>query len=63
MAYRFTRKRDIDPLQPKCEKKIYYSLEEAIGVAEHMKSTRYVRNLRPYRCMMCGFWHLTSSHD
>jgi hypothetical protein len=63
MAYKTTRGKRPEPVDPPCNKTIYHSAEEAMDVVRHITETRVVRALRPYRCSVCGFWHLTSRQD
>jgi len=60
MAYRVSSKATIQPLEPKCKKRVYNSPEEADAMIRHIKETRRVPGIRAYQCSMCGFWHLTS---
>jgi len=52
--------KNIDPIQPSCRKAIYNSMEEAQDMIKHIKETRVVREITAYKCLICGFWHLTS---
>jgi hypothetical protein len=61
MAYKLTKKNNIDPLQPVCRKPMYNSLEEAQDMINYIRENRVVRDIRAYKCDICGFWHLTSS--
>lgn len=60
MSYKHSDKKKIPPVDPVCRKTIYHSLEEAQDMARHINETRVVREIRVYRCSVCGFWHLTS---
>ncbi|HEY5471344.1 MAG TPA: hypothetical protein VIK07_12555 [Bacteroidales bacterium] len=53
-------RRKIDPIEPTCKKTIYGSLEEAQDMINHIKETRRVQEIHAYKCLTCGFWHLTS---
>jgi hypothetical protein len=48
------------PLEPGCKKTIYNSQEEAQDMINYIREIRAVRDIRPYKCNICGFWHLTS---
>jgi hypothetical protein len=48
------------PLEPACKKTIYNSQEEAQDMINYIREIRTVRDIRPYKCNICGFWHLTS---
>ncbi len=48
------------PLYPVCKKRIYHTLEEAQDMIKYINENRIVREIRPYKCSECGFWHLTS---
>lgn len=50
----------IAPLDPVCKKKIYFTQEEALDMVKYINEHRVVREIRPYKCTECGFWHLTS---
>ena len=39
---------------------MYNSLEEAQDMIYYIKENRSVQELYAYKCMICGFWHLTS---
>ena len=60
MAYRFSKNRSVDPIVPSCKKKIYQTREEAEEMIRHIRETRCVKELHPYRCELCGLWHLSS---
>jgi hypothetical protein len=50
----------IDPIEPSCKKTIYNSIEEAQDMINYIKENRRVQEIHAYKCMLCGFWHLTS---
>jgi len=60
MAYKLTKRNNIDPIQPGCKKPVYYSEQEAQDMIKYIKETRVVREIRAYKCDVCGYWHLTS---
>lgn len=60
MAFRLSNIKKIDPLGPPCAKKVYYSLEEAQDMVNYIRESRRVREINAYKCLLCGFWHLTS---
>ena len=60
MPYKFPYNKNVTPAGPDCGKRIDYTAEEAREMIEHLKETRYVRDIHAYQCPECGFWHLTS---
>lgn len=60
MVYKHSNIKKIDPIEPSCRKTIYSSPEEAQDMINHIKETRSVREIHAYKCLTCGFWHLTS---
>jgi len=62
MGYKPFSRKKAEPVQPPCKKTIYYSLEEAQDMIRHITETRIVREIRAYKCPVCGFWHLTSKN-
>jgi hypothetical protein len=60
MAYKLSNKKRIDPIGSSCKKKTYYSHEEALDMIKYIKESRRVQEIHVYKCMDCGFWHLTS---
>ncbi|MDX9930903.1 MAG: hypothetical protein RBS37_13745 [Bacteroidales bacterium] len=60
MKYRPLKKERIDPIDYPCKKEVYYTPEDAQMMISHIEETRVTRNLKAYRCNVCGFWHLTS---
>jgi hypothetical protein len=60
MVYKYSNKKDINPLEPPCRKTIYNSPEDAQDMVRFIKENRNVREIKAYRCTICGFWHLTS---
>lgn len=60
MVYRSHKIKNIPPFEPSCRKTVYYSLEEAQDMINHINETRVVKAIRAYKCTICGFWHLTS---
>jgi hypothetical protein len=60
MGYKISNIKKINPIEPPCKKAIYNSLEEAQAMIRHINENRNVREIRAYKCMTCGFWHLTS---
>jgi hypothetical protein len=59
MAYKFTKIKS-NPIELPCRKKMYNSPEEAQDMIQYIKESRQVREIKVYRCTICGFWHLTS---
>ncbi len=60
MRYRVSDKKAVTSLEPPCRKTIYHSKEEAEDIIKHISETRGGREIKSYRCDVCGFWHLTS---
>jgi hypothetical protein len=60
MGYKLPKTKKISPLELPCKKTIYNSLEEAQDMISYIKENRRVREISAYKCMSCGFWHLTS---
>jgi hypothetical protein len=61
MGYRRLKINKIDPIEPPCRKTIYNSFEEAQDMIRYIKEKRVVKEIHPYKCRICGFWHLTSN--
>ncbi|MGD0583975.1 MAG: hypothetical protein ABR974_13640 [Bacteroidales bacterium] len=59
MSYKLTNK-NINPVNPPCRKTIYNSLEEAQDMIRYISENRGGKEIRAYKCTVCGFWHLTS---
>jgi len=58
-----SRKSSLNKIQPinlPCKKTIYNSPEEAGDMISYLMQNKGARELYPYKCMICGFWHLTS---
>jgi hypothetical protein len=60
MVYRSSKERKINSVEPPCKKTIYNSREEAEDMIRYIRETRVTREIRAYKCAICGFWHLTS---
>ncbi len=60
MAYKLSTKKKVDPVEPPCKKTMYNSFEEAQDMIQYIRENRNGRELYTYKCMNCGFWHLTS---
>lgn len=60
MANKLTNIKKIHPVEPPCKKTIYHSLEEAQDMITYINETRVSKEIRAYKCQICGFWHLTS---
>jgi hypothetical protein len=52
--------RKINPIELPCRKKMYNSFTEAKESIEYLQENRWVKDLSAYKCIICGFWHLTS---
>jgi hypothetical protein len=61
MAFKVPGKVKNDPLNLPCKKAIYHSQEEAMDMISYINETRVTKAIRPYKCPVCGFWHLTST--
>jgi rubrerythrin len=60
MVYKASNTKKPEPIQPLCKKTIYHSEEEAQDMIRYIKENRNVREIKVYKCTVCGFWHLTS---
>jgi hypothetical protein len=60
MAYKFSNNKKIDPIELPCKKTMYNSAEEAQDMIRYIKEHRQVHEIHAYKCISCGFWHLTS---
>ncbi|HOP00028.1 MAG TPA: hypothetical protein PLV06_06030 [Bacteroidales bacterium] len=60
-SFRTAGKKNIPSLEPPCRKAIYHTREDAEDMIRHIAETRTGREIRAYRCDICGFWHLTRS--
>jgi hypothetical protein len=60
MGYRQPKIKNIDPVEPPCKKKIYYTPEEASDMIKYLRENRTNKPISVYKCTICGFWHLTS---
>jgi hypothetical protein len=63
MATIHSKLKNINPLEPPCKKTIYNSLAEAEDMIKYIKENRVVRDIKAYKCDVCGFWHLTSRKE
>jgi hypothetical protein len=60
MGYKLSNIKKIDPIELPCRKKAYNSPEDAQDMISYIKENRSVREIKVYKCTICGFWHLTS---
>jgi hypothetical protein len=60
MGYKLPNIKKINPIELPCKKAMYNSLEEAQDMIRYIRENRRVREIHAYKCMTCGFWHLTS---
>lgn len=60
MRYKTITGKNLDPIETPCKKAIYQTREDAEDMIRHIAETRTGREIRAYRCDVCGFWHLTS---
>jgi hypothetical protein len=63
MGYKLSNPKKIESIEPPCRKKIYSSFDEAQEMIRYIKENRRVREIRAYKCLICGFWHLTSKSE
>jgi hypothetical protein len=61
MVRKLSNIKNVDPIEPQCRKPIYNSMEEAQDMIRYITENRVVKEIHPYKCTICGFWHLTSS--
>jgi hypothetical protein len=60
MGYKVSNINKIPPVEPTCRKTIYNSQSEAEDIIRYIRENRVVKEIHAYKCMTCGFWHLTS---
>jgi hypothetical protein len=60
MKYTKINTEKISPLGIPCKKAIYHSREEALDMIKYINEQRITKAIKPYKCSVCGFWHLTS---
>ena len=60
MGNKLTNIKKIHPIEFPCKKTIYNSLEEAQDMIAYINENRVSKEIRAYKCQICGFWHLTS---
>ena len=60
MGYKVSKIKGINPIGPSCKKTTYYSPEEAQDMIKYINENRSLKEINAYKCMICGFWHLTS---
>jgi hypothetical protein len=60
MVRKFLNIIKVEPIEPLCRKPAYNSMEEAQDMIRYITENRVVKEIRPYKCNICGFWHLTS---
>jgi hypothetical protein len=63
MGYRQSYIKKTDPVEPPCKKTMYNTAEEARDMIRYINEKRVGKEIRAYKCDICGFWHLTSKHD
>jgi hypothetical protein len=63
MGYKHSNPKKIQSIEPPCRKKIYNSYEEAQEMISYIRENRRVREINAYKCLICGFWHLTSKSE
>jgi hypothetical protein len=60
MKYKPTLIRKIYPIESPCKKAIYNSFNDAKESIDYLQENKGVKDLSAYKCLVCGFWHLTS---
>jgi hypothetical protein len=60
MGHKLSNSKKIHPVEPPCKKTIYNSLAEAQDMITYINENRVSKEIRAYKCLICGFWHLTS---
>ncbi|HLP74067.1 MAG TPA: hypothetical protein VK155_14270 [Bacteroidales bacterium] len=63
MKYRHLNIKKAEAVGLPCRKTAYHTSEEAEDMIKYINETRVTRNIRSYKCNVCGFWHLTSRSD
>lgn len=63
MGYKNSKIKKIYPIELSCKKTIYISIEEAQDMIKYIKENRRVQEIHAYKCLSCGFWHLTSKSE
>ena len=63
MKYKLPGRKDIAPFEAPCTKTAYNSKEDAEDIISHILQTRVTREIKAYKCDICGLWHLTSRGD
>ena len=59
MRYRVNKSKPA-PIGGSCKKTSYHTRDDAEDMIRHIKETRITKEIKAYRCEICGFWHLTS---
>jgi len=60
MKYKLSDIKKVPSIELPCRKTMYHSLEEAQDTIRFIKENRSMKEISAYKCMTCGFWHLTS---
>lgn len=60
MRYKNIAGKNVVPFEPPCKKAIYQTREDAEDMIRYIRETRVTKDIRAYKCKVCGFWHLTS---
>jgi len=63
MAFKKSNLKRTNPVEPPCRKTMYNSHDEALDMIRYIKENREGKDLRAYKCSVCGFWHLTSKSN
>jgi hypothetical protein len=60
MKTKLSHRRKIEYVELPCRKATYNSLAESLEMIHYINETRVTRKIQPYKCPVCGLWHLTS---
>jgi hypothetical protein len=52
--------KNIPSLQLPCKKTVFHTKEDANEMIKDITLHRITKSIKPYKCPVCGFWHLTS---
>lgn len=55
MTHKISISKNINPVEPPCKKTIYYSPEEAQDMITYINENRVSKEIRAYKCQICGF--------
>lgn len=60
MAYKLSKKLKVQPMELPCKKTMYNTREEAEDIITYINENHTGKEIHAYKCLVCGFWHLTS---